>query len=104
MKIQLRWVGLGIIAIIAVACGSSGGKGGTGGAGGTGAKDSTATYVICGSSMDPIYQPDGCPEGTANECCLPDGCCCECPTDWTSSGAGVGSSGAGGGPADAGAD
>jgi hypothetical protein len=124
MKIRLRWLGLGILGLVAVGCGSSIVGGVTGGTGGSGAASSstlnpsggsTATYVTCGSSMDPIFQPDGCPEGTANECCLPDGCCCQCPQDWTSSGVGGSSGGAGGGsggvggaggdgPADAGAD
>ena len=58
---------------------------------------SMGSYVTCGSSMEPVHMPEGCPEGTANACGQLDGCCGEGPPDWGSSGVGGGSSGAGGG-------
>ncbi len=109
MKIRLRWLGLGILGLVAVGCGSAIVGGGTGGSGG----GSMATYVTCGSYIEPVFMPEGCPEGTSNACCQPDGCCCQCPGESSSSGASGGSSGVGGaggggggggGPADAGAD
>lgn len=108
MKPIIAWAGLALTTVLAVACGTSistggGGAGGGGGGGGgiKGTGGSMATYVSCGSAIEPVFMPDPCPEGTATECCMPDGCCCQCPPDWSSSASG---NGAGGGAADAGAD